>query len=178
MDFNKLLTPLVLALAAGSFSANAVAQWQWIDKDGRKVYSDRSPPADIQEKSILKRPPGAARTANAAEASVDGTAAEKATAVAAFPKASAPKLSGKDKELEARKKKAEDEEAAKKKVEDEKIAKTKAENCDRAKTRMTTLQSGVRVVTLNSNGEREVLDDAKRTSEVNRTQEVIDAACK
>jgi hypothetical protein len=33
-----------------------LAQWQWIDKDGRKVYSDRSPPSDIQEKNILKRP--------------------------------------------------------------------------------------------------------------------------
>jgi hypothetical protein len=44
---------------AASFAVTALAQWQWIDKDGRKVYSDRSPPSDIPEKNILKMPRGA-----------------------------------------------------------------------------------------------------------------------
>ena len=34
----------------------AQAQWQWIDKDGRKVFSDRAPPSDIPDKNILKQP--------------------------------------------------------------------------------------------------------------------------
>ncbi len=177
MKVTKLLKTLVLALAAGSFTVAAVAQWQWLDKDGRKVFSDRSPPGDIPEKSILKRPPGsAARAAPAAEAA--DAAAQGGGATAAAPKASAPKLSGRDTELEARKKKAEEEENAKKKADEEKTNKARLENCARAKTAMTTLQSGVRVSSLNANGEREVFDDARRAAETKRIQDIIDSSCK
>ena len=169
MDLKQLLKPLILALAAGSFAVAAVAQWQWIDKDGRKVFSDRSPPADIQEKNILKRPPGSVRATTAAETEAARTGdANPAPAVSAA-KANAPKLSGKDSELEAKKKKAEEEDAAKKKVEDDKVAKGKAENCDRAKKGLATLQSGVRMSSTNAKGEREVLDDARRDIETRRT---------
>ena len=173
MDLKQLLKPLILALAAGSFTVAAVAQWQWIDKDGRKVFSDRSPPADIHEKNILKRPPGSIRATTEAARTV---AANPAPAVSAA-KANAPKLSGKDSELEAKKKKAEEEDAAKKKVEDDKIAKGKAENCDRAKRGLATLQSGVRMSSTNAKGEREVLDDARRDIETRRAQEIVDSNC-
>lgn len=176
---------LLLALVAATFSLSAAAQWQWLDKDGHRVFSDRSPPADIQDKNILKRPAGAARpVAPAAEPAVDvaatGTVSGKPVTAASAPgsKASAPKLSGKDAELEAKKKKAEDEEASKKKADEEKTAKAKAENCDRAKTGLATLQSGVRMSAVNAKGEREVFDDARRAAEVKRSQEVIDASCK
>lgn len=180
MNVTKLLKTLVLALAAGSFTAAAVAQWQWIDKDGRKVFSDRSPPADIPEKSILKRPAGsAARPAPAAEAPPAADAgAQGGFAAAPAPKASAPKLSGRDSELEARKKKAEEEENAKKKADEEKTNKARLESCARAKTAMTTLQSGVRMSSLNANGEREVFDDARRAAETKRVQDIIDSSCK
>lgn len=170
-----------LALAIG-FSAlalcgtPALAQWQWVDKDGRKVFSDRSPPVEIQEKDILKRPAGATRTA--AAPLVPDAAAPGAAASAPAAKASVPKLSGKDTELEAKKKKAEDEEAAKKKAEAEKVAKTNADNCDRAKSGLATLQSGVRMSSVNAKGEREIYDDAKRASESKRAQDVIDSSCK
>ena len=151
-----------------AFTATAaLAQWQWVEKDGRKIFSDRPPPADIQEKDILKRPAGAPRAAvAAAAASPPGL------------KASAPKLSGKDAELEAKKKKADEEEAAKKKAEEDKAAKTRADNCERAKTGLATLQSGVRMSSVNAKGEREIYDDAKRAAETKRAQEVIDASCK
>ena len=51
----------LLALAC-TLPLAAVAQWQWLDKDGRKVFSDKSPPPDIPAKNILKQP-GAARPA-------------------------------------------------------------------------------------------------------------------
>ncbi len=180
MKVTKLLKTLVLALAAGSFTVAAVAQWQWLDKDGRKVFSDRSPPGDIPEKSILKRPAGsAARPAPAAEAAAAADAAAPGgVAAAAAPKASAPKLSGRDTELEARKKKAEEEESAKKKADEEKTNKARLENCTRAKTAMSTLQSGVRVSSMNANGEREVFDDTRRAAETKRVQDIIDASCK
>ena len=166
---------LVLALTIGSFSTVAFAQWQWLGKDGRKVFSDRSPPAEVLDKDILKRPSGAARTVAPADATVDATIKP---ASAPTPKASTPKLSGKDLELEAKKKKAEDEESVKKKAEDEKLVKVKAENCERAKGSLATLQSGVRIASTNAKGEREVYDDAKRQSESKRAQDVIDSSCK
>ncbi|MBC7649635.1 MAG: DUF4124 domain-containing protein [Vitreoscilla sp.] len=182
------LASKTLALTIGfsvlAFTATtASAQWQWMDKDGRKVFSDRSPPAEIHEKDILKRPAGATRAAAAAAAaalSADAVTAAKPSSAASSPasKASAPKLSGKDPELEAKKKKADEEEAAKKKIEEDKVAKTKADNCERAKTGLATLQSGVRMSSVNAGGEREIFDDAKRASETKRAQEVIDSNCK
>ena len=108
----------------------------------------------------------------------DAAAKPANAASAPAAKASAPKLSGKDAELEAKKKKADEEEAAKKKVEEEKVAKNKAENCTRAKTGLATLQSGVRMSEVNAKGEREVFDDAKRAQETKRAQDVIDSNCK
>ena len=173
---------LIIGFAAAMLMAStAMAQWQWVDKDGRKVFSDRSPPVEIAEKDILKRPLGATRAVTAAAkaasaAPLDGKPAVPVTAPA--PPASVPKLSGKDAELEAKKKKAEDDEAARKKVEEEKVAKSKAENCKRAKTGLATLQSGVRIASVNANGEREIYDDNKRTAEVKRAQEVIGSSCR
>lgn len=177
MDFKLASRTFILAIAGGSFALTAFAQWQWIDKDGRKVFSDRSPPADIQEKDILKRPGGSNRIA-AAPTSAIAPAAPIAAASATTGKAGAPKLSGKDAELEARKKQAEEEEAAKKKAEEEKIAKVKADNCERAKRYLTTLQSGVRIGQTNAKGEREIMDDSKRAEETKRTQEASDISCK
>ena len=39
------------------------AQWQWIDKDNKKVFSDQAPPSEIPDKNILRRP-GATPAAN------------------------------------------------------------------------------------------------------------------
>ena len=166
----------VLALTA----VTASAQWQWVEKDGRKIFSDRPPPAGIADKDILKRPPAAARTAAAQVTPTPGTEAVTGARPVAAPatKASAPKLSGKDAELEAKRKKAEEEEAAKKKTEEEKVAKAKAENCERARSSLATLQSGMRMSAVNAKGEREVFDDAKRATESKRTQEIIDSNCK
>lgn len=174
------LKTLLLTLCFGTFAATASAQWQWVEKDGRKMFSDRPPPAEIAEKDILKRPPGAARAAAASVIVTPGTEVVAGAKPAAAPasKASAPKLSGKDAELEAKKKKADDDEAAKKKAEEEKVAKAKAENCERAKTGLATLQSGMRMSAVNAKGEIEVFDDAKRASETKRVQEVMDASCK
>lgn len=153
-----------------------------MDKDGRKVFSDRSPPAEIAEKDILKRPAGATRAAAAAAATAAASAPVdgKATTTAATPatKASAPKLSGKDAELEAKKKKAEDDELAKKKVEEEKNAKVKAENCERARSGLATLQSGIRIASVNAKGEREIYDDNMRAAETKRAQDNINSSCK
>jgi hypothetical protein len=177
----NMFRTLLLGLAC-ALPALASAQWQWIDKDGRKVFSDQSPPADIPAKNILKQPGGRAPAAPspAAAAAASAIAADAALAAASGPKAaaSAPKVSGKDKELEEKKKQAEAAEAAKKRAEDEKIAKAKAENCARAKQAKAGLDSGERVVRINAKGEREFMDDATKAAESKRVQGIVDTDCK
>ncbi|WP_411883370.1 DUF4124 domain-containing protein [Polaromonas sp. YR568] len=178
MDLKLVSRTLILAVAGGSFALTAFAQWQWIDKDGRKVYSDRSPPADILEKNILKRPRGAQVTAAPVASDAPAAAPAGTASAAAKGNAGAPKLSGKDAQLEAKKKQAEDEEATKKKAEDEKVAKAKADNCELAKKGQASMKSGVRILTTNAKGEREVLDDSAKAAETKRLQAVIDSDCK
>ena len=167
------LQKILLGLAFSLVGANALAQWQWIDKDGRKVYSDRGPPLDIPEKNIVKRP--SSRSATTAEADVVATegAATVATPMTA---ASAPK-SALDKELEAKKKAAADAETAGKKAEEDRIAKARTENCARAKQAQATIDSGVRMGRVNAAGEREIMDDAARAVEAKRVQAIVAADC-
>jgi len=154
-----------LALPAASF-----AQWQWIDKDGHKVFSDQSPPADIPAKNILKQPAARGRSVAPAE--------PPAPAAVAKPAPAAPKLSGKDKELEEKKKQADAAEAERKQEEQEKLAKERAENCSRLKGAKAAVDSGVRLARMNEKGEREVLDDAQRAAEGKRLDAAIARDCK
>jgi hypothetical protein len=168
----------ILIGAACLMSMAASAQWQWTDKDGRKVFSDRAPPADIQEKNILKRPGGRGATAAASDVSAVSGAGAIAAASAPQSGASSPKLSGIDKELIEKKKKADEAETAKRKAEEERIVKAKVENCARAKQSKASFDSGVRIARTNDKGEREIMDDLARATEVKRIQVIIDADCK
>jgi hypothetical protein len=163
----KSLGALFLAAAASLICTSALAQWQWVDGSGRKVFSDTPPPAGTPDKSILKRP-GAVITPVS-------TAPDAATAAPAG--APAPKLNTSDHELEVKKKQAEEAEQAKKKAEAEQIAKARAANCERAHRAKTTLDSGIRVATTNAKGERIVMDDAARAAEHKRLQEIIQSDC-
>jgi hypothetical protein len=170
MKMHKLL---LLAVAC-TWTLGAAAQWQWIDKDGRKVFSDRSPPSDIPAKNILKQPGGMARN-NPAPAAADDAA--PAVAAAASKPAAKPAASGKDKELEEKKAEAEAAEAAKKKAEEDKLARAKAENCARARQAKATLESGTPMLQNNAQGERVYMNEASRNAEVKRANEVIAADC-
>ena len=92
--------------------------------------------------------------------------------------ASAPKVTGKDKQLEEKKKQAETAEAEKKKAEEEKVAKVRADNCARAKRAKADMDSGVRIARTNDKGEREVMDDAARAVESKRLEGIVASDCK
>ena len=155
----------------------AYAQWSWKDKDGRRVFSDQPPPPSIAEKDILKRPAGVRAPALASEAPEASNTPSNSTA-AGIAKADAPKISGKDAELEKKKKEAEAQEATKKKAESEKIAAAQKENCDRARRAKTSFDSGLRISTTNAKGEREIMDEATRANEAKRLQDIIAADCR
>lgn len=163
---------LIFLLLASLVSLAAQAQWQWTDKDGRKVFSDRAPPADVLEKNILKRP-GHSTTRVNMPAPVAAAAPQNPASAA-----SAPSFSGVDKELADKKKKADEAQAAQRKAEQEKIMKARIENCARAKQAKANFDSGVRISRINEKGEREVLDDAARATELKRIQSIVDADCK
>ncbi len=172
-------TLLVVALTGLSFAASA--QWQWLDKDGRKVFSDRPPPTDIQDKNILKRPgnykPPVAPVTDAAPEAV-GAASIPVAGQPALTASGAKPAGGLDKELEAKKKQAKEAETAKRKAEEERIAKAQIENCVRAKQAKTTFESGVRIGRTNAAGEKEFMDDATRAEELKRIQGIMARDCK
>ena len=162
---------IALILVTSAMSASAFAQWQWIDNTGRKVFSDTAPPPGIPDKNILKQPNGqpplrASSTPDAA--SQEDTLAEKPLA---------PKSSGSDPKLEAQRKKIEAAELAQRKAERERIAKIRAEHCAQAKKAQATLDSGLRIATLNDKGEREILDDKARAAERGRLAGVVESEC-
>jgi len=146
----------------------AAAQWKWRDKRGQTQYSDLPPPPGVPESDIVQRPAAAgARRALVVTA--------PASAASAAPLAAA---RASDPELEARRKKAEQEVADKKKAEDAKIAATRADNCVRAKDQLRTLDSGIRIARVDSKGEREILDDTARAAEGRRMRDLIASECK
>ena len=158
-------TGLLLCLPDG-----AQAQWKWRDASGVTQYTDRPPPPGTPEAQILSRPAGA-RTPKV----VGATASLAAPASDAKPAAQARTT---DPELEAKRKKAEEQKAAERKAEEERLARARAENCERAKGYERSLQSGQRIARTNEKGEREILDDGGRAEEMQRTREAIDSNCR
>ena len=156
MKMHKLF---LLALAC-TWSAGAFAQWQWIDKEGRKVFSDRAPPVDIPPSAILKQPHATAAAAPAAA------------------QAAAAPATGIDKALEEKKAQAEAAEASKKKAEDEKRAAARADNCTRAQRAKTTFDSNRPIRQTNAKGDLVILDANERATETRRIQGIIDSDCK
>jgi hypothetical protein len=159
-----LVAALVLALTAPVVHA----QWKWRDKTGQVNASDRPPPLDIPEKDILARPapvPEFRRVLPAAAASA-ASATEPARAPAG------------DRELEARRRAAEQEQARKTKAEEERLATQRAENCRRARSHLSAMESGQRIARVNDKGEREVLDDRGRAEEMRQAREVIASDCR
>jgi hypothetical protein len=152
-----------------AFSLPAHAQWKWRDKDGQINISDRPPPHEVAEKDILTRPqpqPQSRRnvTAPAAASAASGAASAPPTAL--------------EREVQARKRQAEQEEAAKNKAEEERIASIKAQNCRNARNQIAALESGQRIARVNDKGEREVLDDKGRADEMRRAREVATSDCR
>jgi hypothetical protein len=160
---NRLrITLLALACLAAPL---AHSQWVWLEKDGRKVFSDQPPPPGIPADKVLKRP--GSRPAEP----------ESGAGPAAATAAPVPKVSGRDKELEQKKTAAAAAEADKKKAGDEENARLKAENCTRAKSAKATIDSGVRLSITNDKGEREIMDDNARAAETRRLEGVISRNC-
>lgn len=162
------LMGLLLALAT---IAPAHAQWKWRDATGRITVSDRPPPREVADKDILQRPFQAQRR------DTPEAAAPAASAASAAP-AARPAPPSVDRDLEARKRAAEQEKAAKAKAEENKLAAQRADNCRRARSHLATLESGQRMARINEKGEREIIDDKVRAEEMRTVREVMSTECR
>ena len=176
------ITSLIASLSL-VFTTSAMAQYMWLDASGRKVFSDQPPPANIPAKRILQQPGKAAASLSAADTdekpSADVEAEGAKTPAKSKTSAKTDKVeASKDKDLEAAKKKIDEETAAKKKAEQEKIDASKADNCVRAKQAKSTLDSGIRIVQVNTKGERTYMDDASRMVESKRIEGIMASDCK
>lgn len=170
-----VVTPLICgaALLVASAPAAAGMQWKWKDASGAIQYSDRPPPPGTAEKDILSKPSG---TRSAAKTATPEQAASAASSPQ--PKSVDPELEAKRKKNEEERKKAEDERKAQMKAEEEKAAKNRADNCQRARSYQRTLNDGIRISRSNANGEREILDDKGRAEEMRQVEETIRNNCK
>ena len=166
---------VLMALVGALLALPAEAQWKWRDKGGRVQYSDLPPPSGVAEQDILQRPAGGQRQA-AAPVARPAAVAASAAASAASGVALAPKTV--EPELEAKRRKVEEEKAAKAKAEEQRQAAARADNCVRAKAQLRTLDDGIRIARTNANGEREILDDKGRADERKRTTEIMASDCK
>lgn len=170
------LLRLLFSAAAFFICTASMAQYQWIDANGRKVFSDQPPPASVPARKIVQQPGKAVPAIVSTEADTDAGTKSDATPAATAPAAAKPKAV--DKELEAKKKQADDELAAKKKADQEALTKARIENCARAKSAKAGLDSGLRINQINTKGEREVMDDATRAAETKRVKSIIESDCK
>jgi len=164
---------VLTALLGATLALPAAAQWKWRDQNGHTQYSDTPPPPSVADKDILQRPGGANSAVRRGTVSAVPAPASAASGTPPL----APPVAG-DSELEAKRKKAEQEVEDKKKAEDAKLAAARAENCARAKAQMRTLDSGVRISRTNEKGEREYLDDKARAQEAERTRDAMNSQCK
>lgn len=175
---------LLVAACLGTLSLATTAQWQWIDGNGKKVFSDQAPPISVPEKNIVQRPGGTAapRIPAPSQSQSPSPSQPAATAAsAALPRASAsaglPRPSGVDRDLEEKTRRAEDADKARQAAEAERVARAKADNCARARQGRSTFDSGIRIARINANGEREIMDDTARAAETQRLQSIIDSEC-
>jgi hypothetical protein len=173
MRFASLLLPaLVSALLA--WSAPTLAQWAWRDASGRMVYSDQPPPKSVPSKNIVRQP-GTTQPIPAADRATD-TAAEAAPSTQVRPTQPRPQEKA-DREIEAKLRQQQVAEAQKKAADaEERQAKT-AENCERLRAYQRALDGGFRVARINAAGQQEIMDDATRAAERERTRAEIEQQC-
>ena len=170
----------VLAVLCGVASL-ASAQWAWRDEHGRTVYSDQPPPATVRPRDVLRQPAPpppnqSSDSSNADASSAPNPATAPSPSSPAAPAAPRPPTMA-ERELEFRKRMKERAETEKKIADAEAEAARKAEDCQRARGYMKSLDDGVRLVRTNPDGSRELLDDAQRAAEAQRTQQIIQSRC-
>ena len=150
-------------VAAGTAHAQA---YKWVDKNGRVGYGDTPPPGAKATPLRPVAPPASAPPA----ASGNEAQADK--------KASKAPLTPAEKELEFRRRMKEAQEAAAKAERERKATEEAKANCENSRQSLRTLESGQRVMRVDSKGERYYISDAQRAQDIERAREATRQWCK
>jgi len=175
-------TLLLAAVSAAALacSAPAAAQWAWRDATGKMVYSDQPPPKSVPAKDVVRQPTAApasrprVTTEAPAEADADAKASQAPAGAAPVPRA--PTVA--EREIDSRRRQQQLADAEKKASEEEARKAQTAENCERLRAYQRALEGGHRIARLNAAGEKEILGDAQRAAEIERTQTQIEQTCR
>lgn len=147
----------LFAVAALTFTVQAAqAQYVWIDANGIKQFSDRSPPASVPDKNILKTPGGQR------DASFANDQARPSSREADPRRRDAPTLAERDAAF--RKRAAEKSEQDKKAALEERARSEADQRCAAARDYKAQLDAGIRIGTVGKGGERGFMGDAERAA--------------
>jgi len=137
-------------------STNACAEVnKWVDNQGQVHYSDQPPPPDVQAKAF-------------------GSASEgsgSASAVAGEPTFVQQEAAVKRAQLA-------EQAAAAQAAQKQAAANALKANCESAQQNLRNLQSGARMMDVNSSGERYYLNDSQRQQRIDKVKQDISNLCK
>jgi len=145
---------LILLMLATTNTFAAISKW--VDDQGRVHYSDLPPPPGTQQ-NILREESNTQDSASSSPSDVKTIADREA-----------------DLKKEKAGKQAEADKAAQKKAAED----ARKASCDSARENLRTLQSGVRVMTVNANGEKSYMDDKERQQRIDQANKAISDYCK
>ena len=145
---------LILLMLASTNTFAAISKW--VDDQGQVHYSDRPPPPGTQPKTL--REDSNVQDTESSSPSDAKTVAEREADL---------KKEKADKQSEA------DKAAQKKAAEDARKA-----SCDSARENLRALQSGLRVMTVDANGEKSYMDDKERQQRIDKANQTISDNCK
>jgi hypothetical protein len=156
---SKFLLILLILASTNTFAAVT----KWVDAQGQVHYSDGPPPPQVKAETL--------RSTSDGEGSA-GTSDVIATSAPAAPKSIA------EREAELKKAQQAKQAAADKAAQKQAAADALKADCSNAQQNLRNLQSGVRMVEIDSNGERSYIDDTQRQQRIEKAQQEISNLCK
>ena len=140
------------------FASAAMAQYKWVDKNGKVQYGDTPPPG--ANATALRPPPQPGAEPEAKKPSRRSGPASLA-----------------EKDAEFRKRQQDADKEREKHAKSEQEAQEKRENCARAQEYLRGLEAGQRVTRVDAKGERYFLDDAQIAQEKAKARQVAQQWC-
>jgi PDZ domain-containing secreted protein len=146
----KFLLILLMLATTNTFAAII----KWVDDQGQVHYSDQVPPPGTQPKRVRQD----SQDSPSSSPSATKTIAER--------------------EADLKKEKAEKQSAADKAAQQKAALDALKANCTTAQQNLRSLQSGVRIMEIDANGEKSYIDDAVRQQRIDKAQQDIENYCK
>lgn len=164
----RLVCAAALLAGLAALAVPAHAQYVWIDAKGVKQFSDRPPESSVPEKNILKAPGKVAVQAH------EGDDAPKEGDEAAPKPKAAPTLAERNADFDKRR--AEAAEKDQKTAQEAKRKSDAAANCKANRAAQQALKSGMRMRTVDANGQQTFMSDAERAQQTERANQNL-AGC-